>query len=101
MIILGIETSCDETSAALVRNGKEVLSNIVASQEELHKKFEGVIPEIACRAHVKAITPVVQEAFEKSGLSLASVDAVAVSNQPGLAGSLLIGDSIALKYLNP
>jgi N6-L-threonylcarbamoyladenine synthase len=96
--ILGIESSCDETSAAIVVNGKELLSNVVASQDSLHEKFGGVIPEIACRAHLNAMLPVIQEAFDRSGLQKEDIDAVAVSNRPGLVGSLLIGLTFAKSF---
>lgn len=98
MKILGIETSCDETSAAVVEDGKTVLSNIVASQDELHRKFGGVIPEIASRAHIKALLPVVQEALEQSSVQRHEIDAVAVTNKPGLIGSLLIGLTFAKSF---
>ncbi len=85
--ILGIETSCDETAAAIVRNGKEVLSNVVSSQIELHQKYGGVVPEIASRAHIEKIYPIVEQAIEQSKLAAADIDAIAVANQPGnLAG---------------
>lgn len=95
MIVLGIETSCDETSAAVVRRGADgraqVLSNIVASQHELHAEYAGVVPELASRAHVEALLPTVREALEEAGVGLGMVDAVAVGNRPGLIGSLLVG----------
>ena len=90
-IILGIETSCDETSCALVRGGREVLSNVVASQIDLHRRFGGVVPEIASRAHIEAINTVIAEAMDQSGAAAADVAAVAVTHQPGLIGSLLVG----------
>ena len=91
MKILGIETSCDETSAAVVQDGRRVLSNIVATQTEIHRKYGGVVPEIASRAHLEALVPVVSEACEQAGLGPADVDAVAVVHRPGLIGSLLLG----------
>ena len=91
MIILGIETSCDETSAAVVKNGREVLSNVIASQVDIHAPFGGVVPEIAARRHIECIGFIVDEALEKSGLCLSQIDAYAVANGPGLAGALLVG----------
>lgn len=93
MLILGIETSCDETAAAVVRDGKEVLSNAVYSQVEIHAPFCGVVPEIASRNHLKKVLSVIESAL--SGLGLDEIDAVAVSNGPGLVGSLLVGLSTA------
>jgi N6-L-threonylcarbamoyladenine synthase len=89
--ILGIETSCDETAAAVVRNGSEVLSNVISSQIALHQKYGGVVPEIASRAHIEKIYPIVEEAITQSGLDKNSIDAVAVANQPGLTVALLVG----------
>ncbi len=91
---LALETSCDETSAAVVR-GTEVLSNIVSSQIELHKKWGGVVPEAAARAHVEAILPVIEEALEVAGMALAEIQAIAVTNRPGLIGALSVGVSAA------
>ncbi len=91
MLILGIETSCDETAAAVVRDGKEVLSSIVASQDKLHLPYGGVVPEIACRAHLSAMLPVLHRALHEAHVTLDDVQAVAVVNRPGLIGSLLIG----------
>lgn len=95
LIILAIETSCDETAAAVVRNGREVLSDIVATQVAVHAPYGGVVPEIASRKHVELITPVVEQALRDSGLALSQVDAVAVTHGPGLAGALLVGVSYA------
>lgn len=95
MLVLGIETSCDDTCAAVVRDGREVLSNIIASQDKLHQKFGGVVPEIACRRHVEALQPTINEALEVAGASLADIDAVAVTNRPGLIGALIVGVSAA------
>jgi N6-L-threonylcarbamoyladenine synthase len=89
--ILGIETSCDETAAAVVRNGSEVLSNVVSSQIEIHQKYGGVVPEIASRAHIEKIYPIIEQAIEQSGISKNDIDAVAVANQPGLTVALIIG----------
>ncbi len=91
MRILGIESSCDETAAAVVEDGVRIRSSVVASQIPLHAKFGGVVPELASREHLKRIAPVVEEACRKSGVSLADVDAVAVTQGPGLIGSLLVG----------
>jgi N6-L-threonylcarbamoyladenine synthase len=93
--ILGIESSCDETAAAVVRNGREVLSSVVASQTKLHEKYGGVVPEIASRAHLENIQPVVREALEKSGVTAEEIDAVAIANQPGLAIALMVGVTAA------
>ena len=91
MHILTLETTCDETAAAIVTDRLEVLASVVASQDELHRRFGGVVPEIASRAHLERILPVIDEALRRAGLSLADIDAVAVANTPGLAGSLLVG----------
>lgn len=91
MNLLTIETTCDETAAAIVTDRLEVLSSVVASQDALHERFGGVVPEIASRAHVERILPVIDETLRKAGLTLADLDAVAVANTPGLAGSLLVG----------
>ncbi len=89
--ILTLETTCDETAAAVVTEELEVLGAVVASQHELHTRFGGVVPEIASRAHVERILPVIDETLQQAGVSLEDLDAVAVANQPGLAGSLLVG----------
>jgi N6-L-threonylcarbamoyladenine synthase len=89
--VLGIESSCDETSAAVVIDGHRVLSNIVSSQVDLHAKYGGVVPEIAARAHVEQLNPVITEALEQAGMTIEQVDAIAVTNRPGLIGALLIG----------
>ena len=91
MNILTLETTCDETAAAIVTDRLEVLGSVVASQDALHRRFGGVVPEIASRAHVERILPVIDETLNRAGLSLADLDAVAVANTPGLAGSLLVG----------
>ena len=95
MDILAIESSCDETAAAVVRDGRTVLSSVVASQIEVHALYGGVVPEIASRAHTEAIFNVVSEALEKAGKTPQSIDAVAVTNRPGLIGALLVGVSFA------
>lgn len=89
--ILAIETSCDETAASVVDNGVRVLSNVVASQYELHAEYAGVVPEIASRAHVEALLPTVRRALSDAGVGLGMIDAIAVANRPGLIGSLLVG----------
>lgn len=94
-IILGIETSCDETAAAVVLDGKTVASNIVASQIDLHAQYGGVYPEIASRAHIEAIAPVVESAIADAGVSVGKIDAIAVTRGPGLVGSLLVGINYA------
>jgi N6-L-threonylcarbamoyladenine synthase len=91
MRILGIESSCDETAAAVVADGLEVLSNVVASQIEIHKKYGGVVPELASREHLRQIVPVVREAVARANMQLAEVDAIAVTQGPGLVGALLVG----------
>ncbi len=89
--ILGIESSCDETSAAVVEDGRKLLSNIVASQISTHAKYGGVVPEVASRMHVESILPVIEEALEKAGLNFDDIDGIAVTQGPGLIGSLLVG----------
>jgi N6-L-threonylcarbamoyladenine synthase len=96
--ILGIETSCDETAAAVVQNGRHILSNIVNSQIDIHRRFGGVVPEVASRKHVENIGLVVQKAITESGLAYADLDAVAVTNRPGLIGALLVGLSFAKAF---
>lgn len=89
--ILAIESSCDETAAAVVVDGREVLSNVIASQIDIHKKFGGVVPEVASRMHIEAIGAVVEEALEEAGMKFEDIDAVAVTYGPGLVGALLVG----------
>ena len=93
--ILGIESSCDETAAAVVRSGEQVVSNVVASQFATHQPYGGVVPELASREHLRAIVPVVRQALAEAQLTYASVDAIAVTQGPGLAGALLVGISYA------
>ena len=95
MIVLGIESSCDETAAALVEDGRKILSSVVASQVEEHKIYGGVVPEIASRRHSEAIVAVVQEALERGRKKLSQVDAIAVTYAPGLIGALLVGVNFA------
>lgn len=94
-IILGIETSCDETAVAIVKNGTEIVANVVASQIESHKRFGGVVPEIASRHHVESMTVVLEEALEQANLHYEDIDAIAVTEGPGLVGALLIGVNAA------
>lgn len=91
MLILAIETSCDETAAAVVKDGKEVLSNVISSQVEFHRKYGGIVPELAARKHIEVISPVIKEATDRAGVALSELDAVAVTYGPGLVGSLLVG----------
>lgn len=95
MLVLGIETSCDETAAAVVEDGHVIRSSVVASQIELHAPFGGVVPEVASRAHVDLIAPVIADALGVAGVTLADLDAVAATHGPGLAGALLVGVSAA------
>ncbi|MEI6511674.1 MAG: tRNA (adenosine(37)-N6)-threonylcarbamoyltransferase complex transferase subunit TsaD [bacterium] len=95
MIILGIETSCDETSAALLEDGVRILSNVVASQVEMHAKWGGVVPEAAARMHVERMNPVIQQALDEAGMTFDDVDAIAVTNRPGLVGALVVGVAAA------
>jgi metalloendopeptidase, putative, glycoprotease family len=99
-VVLGIETSCDETSASVVKNGKAVLSNVIYSQINIHKKFGGVVPEIASRNHIEAIGNVVKEALDEASITLDDIDVVAATYGPGLVGALLVGLSYgkALAY---
>ncbi len=91
MIVLGIETSCDETAAAVLRNGREILSNVVYSQIALHRPYGGVVPELASRRHLDKIVPVVDEALDQAKVHLSEVDGIAVTRGPGLVGALLVG----------
>ncbi len=95
IIVLGIETSCDETSAAVVEDGRDVRSNIVASQVDLHSKYGGVVPEIASRAHIERLDAVIEEALSTANVTGYQIDAIAVTNRPGLVGALLIGVTAA------
>ena len=94
-LILGIESSCDETAAAVVADGREVLSNVINTQIELHKLYGGVVPEIASRKHMESINAVIDEALSKAGVTLSDIEAIAVTNGPGLVGALLVGVSCA------
>ena len=94
-LILGLETSCDETAAAVVEDGRVVRSNVVSTQHDLHERYGGVVPEIASRAHLERLLPVVRVAVEDAGITLDQLDAIAVGNRPGLVGSLIVGASAA------
>lgn len=91
MLVLGVESTCDETGCAIVRDGKEILSNVFASQHDIHSQFGGVFPELASRRHVDAIIPVLDEALEKASVSLQDIDLIAVAHGPGLMGAILVG----------
>lgn len=95
MVVLGIESSCDETAAAVVMDGRRVLSNVIASQVKVHERYGGVVPEIASRKHIEAIVPVILQALEEAGMTLGEIDGIAVTRGPGLIGSLLVGLSAA------
>lgn len=95
MIVLGIETSCDETAAALVEDGRAIRSSVIASQAALHRRFGGVVPELASRKHVERLLPVLDEALEQAGLSLGDVEGIAVTSGPGLVGALTVGVAAA------
>ncbi|HEX8746105.1 MAG TPA: tRNA (adenosine(37)-N6)-threonylcarbamoyltransferase complex transferase subunit TsaD [Pyrinomonadaceae bacterium] len=95
MLVLGIESSCDETAAAIVRDGREMVSSVISSQVDIHKRFGGVVPELASREHLDKIVPVVGEAFERARLKKRDIDGIAVTAGPGLVGSLLVGVSFA------
>lgn len=105
MLVLGIETSCDETAAAIVKDGKEVMASVVFSQIDIHKEYGGVVPEIASRNHVRKITVVMEQAFKKAAISPSEIQAIAVCNRPGLIGSLIVGinaaKTLALVYEKP
>jgi N6-L-threonylcarbamoyladenine synthase len=95
MLVLGIESSCDETAAAIVRDGREMVSSVISSQVEIHRRFGGVVPELASREHLDKIVPVVEEAFTRAALAKDAIDGIAVTQGPGLVGSLLVGLSFA------
>ena len=98
MILLGIETSCDETAAAVVRDGRVVESQVIASQMDTHARFGGVVPEVASRQHVKSVTEVVAEALAEANRTWQDLDGIAVTMGPGLLGALLVGVSAAKGY---
>lgn len=91
MLVLGIESTCDETACAIVKDGREILSNVVTSQIDLHAEYGGVVPELSCRRHVDVIIPVIRQSLEDARISLSDVDLIAVAHGPGLIGALLIG----------
>jgi len=95
LYILAIETSCDETAVAIIKDGKEIISNVVASQIESHKRFGGVVPEVASRHHVEQVTYILEEALLKADMTMKEIDAIAVTEGPGLVGALLVGVSVA------
>jgi N6-L-threonylcarbamoyladenine synthase len=95
MLVLGIESSCDETAAAVVRDGREMLSNVISSQINVHKRYGGVVPEIASRKHIEAVAPVTAQALAEAGVKLGDIEGIAVTRGPGLIGSLLVGLSMA------
>ncbi len=95
MLLLTLESSCDETSAAVVRDGRQILSNIIASQVDVHARYGGVVPELASRRHIQAISVVIEEALEKAGVGLGDIEGIAVTRGPGLVGALLVGLSTA------
>lgn len=91
MLVLGIESTCDETACAIVRDGQDILANVVASQIDLHDEYGGVVPELACRRHIDLMIPVIEQALEQAKISLDDIDLIAVAHGPGLIGALLIG----------
>lgn len=95
MLVLGIETSCDDTAAAVVEDGRSVFSSVVSSQDDIHSKYGGIVPELASRSHIEAIIPVAKEALSRAGVPLGALGAIAVTQGPGLVGSVLIGLSFA------
>ena len=95
VLILAIESSCDETAAAVIKNGREVLSNVISSQIALHTLYGGVVPEIASRKHIEKINQVIEEALQEAGVTLEDITAIAVTYGPGLVGALLVGVSAA------
>ncbi|MDP7555180.1 MAG: tRNA (adenosine(37)-N6)-threonylcarbamoyltransferase complex transferase subunit TsaD, partial [Nitrospinota bacterium] len=95
MLILGIETSCDETAAAVVKDGKEILSNIISSQVDIHSRYGGVVPELACRNHIENLPLVIKQALDEAKTNMPALDSLAVTVGPGLIGALLIGVNTA------
>ncbi|PLY05718.1 MAG: tRNA (adenosine(37)-N6)-threonylcarbamoyltransferase complex transferase subunit TsaD, partial [Desulfuromonas sp.] len=95
MLLLALESSCDETAAAVVRNGREILSNLIASQVDLHAVYGGVVPELASRRHLEVVNPLVTEALEKAGIDKGELEGIVVTRGPGLVGALLVGVSFA------
>ena len=95
VLILGIESSCDETSVSIIKDGRTILSNIISSQINIHREFGGVVPEIASRQHLEAINGVMSAALDEAGVTLSDINAIAVTAGPGLVGALLVGVSFA------
>ncbi|HTF91394.1 MAG TPA: tRNA (adenosine(37)-N6)-threonylcarbamoyltransferase complex transferase subunit TsaD, partial [Verrucomicrobiae bacterium] len=95
MIVLGVETSCDDTAAAVLQDGRTILANVVSSQDQVHGPYGGVVPELASRQHIKSVLPIVDAALKNAGTTLDDVDGIAVTYGPGLVGSLLVGLSMA------
>ena len=95
VVVLGLETSCDETSAAVIVDGRKILSNVIASQIPVHQKYGGVVPELASRRHVEDVLPVIDQALSMAGVGLSDLDAVGVTYGPGLVGALLVGVAAA------
>src|SRR3990167_5312800 len=91
MLILGIESSCDDTASAIVKDGRTALSSVVASQDAIHSAYGGVVPELASRRHIEMIIPVVEESLKRAAVSLSDIDAIGVTQGPGLVGSILVG----------
>jgi N6-L-threonylcarbamoyladenine synthase len=98
MLVLGVESSCDDTAAAVVRDGHEVLSNVVSSQDDIHSLYGGIVPELASRMHIESIIPVIEEALKRAGVTMDNIDGVAVTEGPGLVGSILIGLNFVKSY---
>ena len=94
MLVLGVETSCDDTAAAVLQDGRTILANVVSSQDQVHGPYGGVVPELASRQHIKTILPIVDGALQKAGATLKDLDGIAVTYGPGLVGSLLVGLSM-------
>ncbi|HWX78088.1 MAG TPA: hypothetical protein VNY32_11445, partial [Candidatus Acidoferrales bacterium] len=91
MVVLGVETSCDDTAAAVLRDGREILANLISSQDQIHGPYGGVVPELASRQHIQNILPIVDAALHTAGIVLQDLDGIAVTYGPGLVGSLLVG----------
>ncbi len=98
MLVLGIDTSCDDTSCAIVRHGRDILSSIVSSQTDIHRDFGGVVPELACRSHILNLLPVLDASLRRASVKLAQIDCIAVTHRPGLIGALLIGLTAAKTF---
>src|SRR4030065_262340 len=95
MLVLGIESSCDDTAAAVVEDGRKVLSSVVSSQDDIHAKYGGIVPELASRRHIESIIPVVREAIDRAGVTLGDIGGIAVTQGPGLVGPRPVGVSFA------